>query len=259
MGHRNDVGYSPTVTGYKIQQSHHQTYQAGHASCRDQARHKEHSHCNSGDWHVSDTAGCGGNRRPVCSKVEPKVCPVIDGTKADVSFINPPKVSCTYHQSAFKSAHGLNAWVEAFGEDEEYQTKIMPSFCAQPSVFCPEHKKTGKKMKSCSRFNDNDAAGKKCRNWAKKFPVESKRIKQVFCKTYKTPDCKMSDSYSSDSSYSKHSHKDKDHHRRYKKKDDCDKDSTSFGGAGIFIFFFFLLIIIIAVAAACAGGRRGKK
>jgi len=245
-----------TVTGYKVQRSHHRSYHAGPASCRDKARDYGSDECNHGDWHYDNTAGCGGAVRPVCSRVDDNICPVIDGTKATAYFDEAPRVACTYPQSAFKSARGLREWKKHFGEDEEYDMKIMPTFCSTPSVKCPVDRKNGSKMKSCSRFNDIGDEGKLCRDWMKKFPAEAKRIQEVYCKTYRTADCKMSDSYDSDSSGHHH---DRDYDdRRHSRRKDCgkDKDSGFFGG-GVFIFFIFLLLIIIIVAAACAGrGRR---
>ncbi len=252
------------VTGYTEQQSHYHTYHGGSASCRDGVKRKNPKQCQHGDWHYDNAAGCGGVARPVCSRVDPHVCPTIDGTEANSHFDEAPKVVCSYSKKSFKSAKGLETWKSKFGENEQYQTRIMPTFCSQPSVNCPVDKKTGKPMKSCSRFNDLGKEGKLCRKWQKNYPREAKRIQKVYCELFKTGDCIMSDNH--DNRRDNHHYDDDDDgrgRRQRKSKDrDCDKkcdkkcdDSGLFGG-GVFIFFIVILLIIIIVAAAAAGRRR---
>lgn len=245
------------VTGYTTQKSHHKSYKPGSKSCHIKP---ESYSCKKKDWHYDNAPGCGGRKRPVCSRVDPHVCPRIDGVEGDAYFDHAPQVACQYPLHAFKTAKGLKTWLKKFGEDGQFNDEIMPYFCSQPSVDCPVHEHSGKKMKSCSRFNDNSAEGKICRKWSKKFPGKTKRIEQKYCQTFKTKDCKMStyddhdDSY--DDSYDRNSNSDCKRKKRRRKDDECDDDSGFFGG-GVFIFFIFILLIIIIIAAA-ACGRRGR-
>jgi hypothetical protein len=146
--------------------------------------------CDQGDWQVKTQSR--GNKAPlaVCSKPDPKICPVIGGQQASVAFQGPPNVACSYDVSAFKTEQDITKWKKAFGMTDSFEQNIMPAFCSGTTKEKCKKRDSGTKPTTCSWFSSSSDGGKMCQDWAKRSPDGMSAAQETFCKNNPNmPEC----------------------------------------------------------------------
>lgn len=187
-----------TVTGTIQQQSCYEQYSTGNCSCFHCSAWSSYPPCNP-DWQCGSVGGCCVScpSPPLCSKVNPSVCPVIDDAFLSAEWTNPGSdndgtVTCSYDATKITSINGINTWITTFGQNEEYNNTIMPNFCAIPGdTNCQVDPDTGKPMANCSRLTATDQFGSLCSNWCLLPDNEDlcDGTMTTYCATNDTPDC----------------------------------------------------------------------
>lgn len=143
--------------------------------------------CADGDWTIHEP---GHHGRPLCSKVDPYMCPVIGGNDGNAQFTDdPPEVACTYRASDFQNLDDIQTYVDTWGEDDQLND-AMTGFCKQQSVSCPIDPETGKQMPICSNLIATDDAGDICRDWAHNHPDKADQSKREYCAENDSADCR---------------------------------------------------------------------
>jgi len=138
--------------------------------------------CKSDEWKVGSVHCFCGNDQPICSRVDPEVCPSLPGkdgsARIKAEFVDlssatdkEATVKCSYDLSKITTTDQVETWKSTFGMDESYMNSIMPNFCSKASHECPGDPVTGQPLETCSRILGTGADGKICREWAGKSKV----------------------------------------------------------------------------------------
>jgi hypothetical protein len=178
-----------TLTARVTQSKPYQTTVAGTCNCTTCNANTPVATCPEGTWQSGSVPCCGGlcNDQPVCSKVDPSVCPVFSD-KALSSNFSPgkaPQVDCQYDLTQFNNIDNVRKWSSLFGQDETYNNQIMPYFCSLSSPNCQDN------QVQCSLFTAKDSAGSLCRDWQNKNPQQADKSIYTYCQNNKSaPECR---------------------------------------------------------------------
>jgi hypothetical protein len=148
--------------------------------------------CQNGDW---DTGAkiCKGGHNPDqrnCSKIDRNICPKIGSQSHTASFINAPQVQCTYPLSTFQTSNDIQTYIDAFGNDSNIQSTILPNMCSNiTTINCPVDPVTGQTMPVCTLFTSTSSEGMMCDTFSDDNPVAANNIKTNVCIGNTTPDC----------------------------------------------------------------------
>lgn len=135
--------------------------------------------------------------QPICSKMHPSVCPMIDGVEAKEKMWTKGSTQtalnllCTYDINQIKTYKGIKLFKKKFVNNNEINTqaydKLMNNFCTRTGIDngvnnCPIDPITGKQMTNCSRFVSKDKEGKYCRKYIQEIeksndPLRKKKLK----------------------------------------------------------------------------------
>jgi hypothetical protein len=146
--------------------------------------------CPNGDWQYATGQCCGElcPSIPLCSQLDPSVCPVMAGGAISKNWQTPnstnssgANVNCQYRVSGFTSLSDVQTWINSQGMDAQYQTQIMPSFCAGASTTCPVDWATGLTMSTCNRLLSTGEDGTLCRQWQKQNPTLADNAMTQYC------------------------------------------------------------------------------
>lgn len=113
-------------------------------------------------------------------------------TKTDENFYAKPQVECIYDAAAVKTVGDIRTWIQNFGRDETWRTKIMPRFCGThiPQDQCSDAVKADEK--GCSRFFSEGEEGEMCTEWMNEPENQRELESQIrkFCSGRDTMDCR---------------------------------------------------------------------
>lgn len=148
------------------------------------------------DWRCNSQGCCPScPDQPVCSKVNPNICPVIDDSFINAEWESPGmnntgKIQCNYDSSKIKTQNGITTWLGVFGANDEYNQDIMPLFCsATGSTACQIDPTTGQSMAECSRLTSTNFFGDICAPWCDNNRDECNQTMVTYCQNADTPDC----------------------------------------------------------------------
>lgn len=184
------VRTSDLVTGNVVQQHQINTYSPGVCNCNACSFQTPVATCNTGDWQY-DTVPCCGKAcpaQPLCSTVDPTVCPSFGGRPAQsASFSQAPNVTCTYLISQFQTTDDVVNYINTFGNTQQLNTQILPQFCAGASTTCPTTSATsslpGVTPSSCNRMLSTGQDGQICSAWAAANPTRADTAQITYCNT----------------------------------------------------------------------------
>lgn len=147
--------------------------------------------CHKDDWSYDSLTCAGGLRSSQykCSKVDPSLCPKINGHTAHAKFDTPPRVKCSYPLNIFNNTKSIKKWKNTWGTDDSYNNMILPNFCRKTSNKCPINPITSKPFEKCTLFTATDESGNICRDWANNNPTVSDNLKRNICDNSGLADC----------------------------------------------------------------------
>lgn len=184
------VRTSDLVTGTTVQQTPINTYSPGVCNCNSCSYQTPVATCNTGDWQYSTTPCCGKvcPAQPLCSTVDPTVCPSFGGKAAySANFSQAPNVTCTYLTSQFQTTADITNYIATFGNTPQLSNQILPLFCAGSSTTCPTTTSTsslpGITPVSCSRMLSTGQDGQICSAWAAANPAMADQAQVTYCST----------------------------------------------------------------------------
>lgn len=160
--------------------------------------------CRSWNDKLTDECRPGANKYCLCSRPDIQMCPsAVPPADHQVGRLNPkPKgtlpqgplsarfqlqdihertdtaathaernkaknIECVYQADAIKTSDDVLTWIDNFGEDETWRTKIMPRFCGT-KISKEECKvEVGADENGCSRFFAQGEGGRMCKDWSK--------------------------------------------------------------------------------------------
>lgn len=159
------------------------------------------------DWAYERPYGCFGTAIR-CSTVAGGLCPLADGVTAESRWetnddMNNTQaqgrlIRCTYHTSVIASStSNVQAFLNAFGPNDDYDNVIMPLFCSQRTedvANCPTFPPipvpvggTGflnpcvDGSVGCSRMTSSAQDGVLCRQWRSRKPELAYTAENEFC------------------------------------------------------------------------------
>ena len=156
--------------------------------------------CDNGDWAYGTRRDCGpGCIRYECSELDPNVCnqngeEIGDNVTAawklsENGESESPLVACTYHPSTF-TLEDVNLYIEKFGEDEQFEEVVMPTFCFQETTNCVENPRTDQPWRKCPNMLADNEAGLLCRNWRSNNVELADQAQSRYCRgSNPTCDC----------------------------------------------------------------------
>jgi hypothetical protein len=146
--------------------------------------------CPNGDWQYGTTSCCGGLCPPItlCSQLDSSVCPTIANGPSKITWQTPNStgsanaaVQCQYDPTKFQTTQDLQQWVSLQGQDSQFQTQIMPTFCSGTSTTCPNNWLTNTPMPKCSRLLSTGDDGTICRQWQQQNPALADAVMVQYC------------------------------------------------------------------------------
>lgn len=156
----------------------------------------ENQPCNNGDWAYGERRDCGPNCiRFECSELDIGTCPSI-GENIEAEWARntsneseSPLVFCTYDPTTF-DFDDVNEYRDNFGEDDQYNEVVMPTFCFDTSINCPEDPTKETPWKSCPNMLDTGDSGELCRDWRSRNIKIADDAQSTYCqKNSSDPTC----------------------------------------------------------------------
>lgn len=148
---------------------------------------EQNGDCKNGDWNYGSKT-CGEDCVIYhCSKlaVEPTCGNIGNNVEGewkldDQGDSKSPQVQCTYDANTFDE-DDIDEYIDKFGEDEQYNTVVMPTFCFQESTECVDNPETGKPWPTCPNMLGRGRIGMQCRNWRSNNTDDADKAQNDYC------------------------------------------------------------------------------